>query len=259
MTALIPSWFKNSYKKYRKARRTRKQIRLFKGDVVFCPFCKSTFREFGVFGISKRPNARCHKCGSLERHRLQWKYLTEKLKFFDSHEPVKLLHFAPEKMFYDIFSEMPNLEYVPCDLFPSKYSYKGKAEILKVDITNIPFPDNTFDFILCSHVLEHIPDDRLAMQELYRVMKPHGSGIFQVPIPGRPDTYEDFSIQRPEDREKAFGQHDHVRVYGFDYPDRLRSAGFKVTEDDFARSFSPEECFRLGINASEVLYFCQKL
>ncbi len=236
----------------------RKKIeKKFEGDEVACTICHSKYREFGRIGVKKRPNAKCHNCGSLERHRLIWKYLCEKelLK-----APISLLHFAPEKAFYEIFSSLPNIEYFPCDLDPKKYNSWGKAKVSKVDVTNIPYGSGKFDLILCNHVLEHVPDDKLAMSELFRVMKQGGSGIFQVPIDyQRAETYEDFSIVTPKGRLKAFGQHDHVRWYGRDYGDRLRRAGFHVVEDDFVKGFSEKEQYKYGLMDTELIYLCKKL
>jgi ubiquinone/menaquinone biosynthesis C-methylase UbiE len=130
--------------------------------------------------------------------------------------------------------------------------------VLKVDITNIPFEDSVFDVILCNHVLEHIPDDLNAMAELYRVLKSGGWGIFQVPLDNRNNsTYEDFSITTPEARQKAFGQKDHVRIYGKDYPDRLRKVGFDVKTNDFALKMSAEERFEYGLK-KQLIYYCEK-
>ena len=113
--------------------------------------------------------------------------------------------------------------------------------------------------ILCNHVLEHVPADTQAMAELYRVMKKGGWGILQVPVDyNREKTYEDFTITKPKEREKAFGQHDHVRWYGQDYKDRLKSAGFKVIEDDYVKSFSSEELLQMGLNPSHLIYYCKK-
>jgi len=226
---------------------------------VFCPVCESKFREFEPFGLMKRDNARCPGCGSLERHRLLWKYLNDKTTFFNKDIKIRLLHFAPEKCFYDRFSVNKNIDYVPCDIYPQAYAYQGVKEIIKVDITHLPFEQNNFDVILCIHVLEHIPDDWKALSELYRVMKEKGWGIFQAPLDDkRKVTYEDFTITKPKDREKAFGQHNHVRKYGQDYKDRLKNAGFTVTADDYIKSFSNEELFRYGLQPDEIIYFCRK-
>jgi len=252
---LIPDLLIKEYRTYKK----QKELRPFRGDKVFCPICKSGFNSFAPWGSPERKNAKCRNCSSLERHRLLYLYFNNKTNLFDGSEK-RLLHFAPEKSFYNIFSEKKYIEYIPCDLFPEQYIYYDKkVKIRKVDITNISFEDNFFDIILCNHVLEHIPDDIQAMKEMYRVMKKGGWGILSVPIDySREKTYEDFTITAPEERVKAFGQHDHVRWYGKDYKERLKSAGFKVTEDDYVKKFSPEELFRFGLNPKHIIYYCEK-
>lgn len=248
---MMPKFLLNWYRSYRK----KVVLQFYGGDKVLCPICNSTFKEFGPFGIVPRKNARCYQCSSLERHRLLWKYFNEKTDLFKADKKIRLLHFAPEGVFYDIFSTNQNIDYYPCDLFPENYAFKVK----KADITNIPFEENYFDVIICSHVLEHIPDDALAMSELHRVLKNGGWAILQVPIDyNRETTYEDFSITTPEGRKKAFGQSDHVRWYGLDYKDRLKKAGFIVNEDDFVKSFSSEDLFRYGLRESHLIYYCKK-
>ena len=238
---MIPKYLLNWYRNYR----MKKRLQLYQGDSVVCPICNSKFKEFGTFGLVPRKNARCHKCGSLERHRLLWKYFNEKTDLFKLNKKVQLLHFAPERAFYNIFSTNHNIEYYPCDLSPEHYAYEGNVKVQKADITDIPFEENCFDVIICNHILEHIPNDALAMSELYRVLKKDGWAILQVPIDyKRETTYEDFSITTPEGRKTAFGQHDHVRRYGRDYKDRLKKVGFIVNEDDFVKSFSQEDLFR---------------
>lgn len=252
---ILPRFVISSVKNYRK----RRQLRAFAGTEVYCALCDSSFREFLPYGVSKRQNARCLNCGSLERHRLQLKYLQEKTDLFTRISSRRMLHFAPEKPFRRIFSALQGLEYVPCDLHPKRYEDE-KVEVVKVDISDIPFPDDHFDVILCNHVLEHIPDDAHAMKELYRVMKKGGFGIFQVPIDyNRSTTYEDFSIVDPVARVKAFGQRDHVRWYGRDYVERLRRAGFQVKEDDFVKTLPASDISRLGLQPSELIYYCQKV
>ena len=222
--------------------RNRNKKDIYKGNAVLCPICNSKFKKFGPNGLILRDNARCHKCGSLERHRLLWKYLEEKVNLFKNNKKIRILHFAPENFIYNHFSQQKNIEYIPCDLNPENFKFDSDNIIIKVDITKIPFEDNYFDFILCNHVLEHIPDDKLAMTELYRVMKKDGWGIFQVPINSQSKTtYEDFSITTPEGREKAFGQVDHVRLYGLDYKDKLQDIGFEVKVDDFVNNFSQKK------------------
>jgi SAM-dependent methyltransferase len=188
-------------------------------------------------------------------------YLTRKTDLIKAPERARgkrLLHFAPEASFYRHFASNSKVEYFPVDLFPEEFEASGMT-VARADITAIPFPDNSFDVILCSHVLEHIPDDRLAMSELYRVLAPGGWGIFQVPIDySRAMTYEDPSIVDPADRTLYFGQSDHVRWYGRDYPDRLRSVGFTVQEDDYIHTLPPATVAKYRLNRSELVYLGAK-
>jgi len=225
---------------------------------VKCPICKSRFEIFKPFGLPIRKNAQCPNCQSLERHRLLWLYLQTKERIND-FKNIRILHFAPEEIFFNYFSNNNKIEYFPVDLYPEIYKYKGQSKISRADITQIPFPQNHFDFILCNHVLEHIIDDKRAMAELYRVMKKGGFGIFQVPIDySRESTYEDFSITDPSKREIEFGQYDHVRWYGKDYPERLKNAGFKVYEDEFVKTFNTKGLFKNGLMKNEIIYNCKK-
>jgi len=251
----IPNFLKNIYINYKK----QKELQPYKGDKVFCPICNSSFNNFAPYGFPTRKNAKCRNCGSLERHRLLYIYFNDKTNLFADASKISLLHFAPEKEFYDIFSQEKYKQYIPGDLSPEKYNYNGKVKLRKVDITKIPFEDNSFDVVLCNHVLEHVPNDIQAMAEMYRVMKKGGWGIISVPIDyRREETYEDFTITTAQEREKAFGQHDHVRWYGRDYKDRLKNSGFKVTEDDYVKKFSSDELFRLGLQGTEIIYYCEK-
>jgi SAM-dependent methyltransferase len=254
MLKSILSSVKDKFRAFQK----RKNERQYKGDQVWCSICQSSYRIFTPFGINHRVNARCLNCGSLERHRLLWLFMNESTNLFDGRKK-NLLHFAPEEMFYHIFSNHPDLVYTACDLFPEMYDYTGPIRISKADITSIPFPSDSFDVIICNHVLEHIPDDRQAMKELRRVLKPDGWCILQVPLDQtRRKTYEDFSITTPRGRKKAFGQSDHVRWYGQDYEDRLVEAGFTVKVDDFVKKYSPQEMHRLGIKPGEMIFFCTR-
>ena len=233
------------------------KIKLYSGNSVICPICNSEFSAFAPY--LGRKNARCLRCESLERHRLLWKYLNEKTDIFLGDKKIKLLHFAPERMFYEIFSKYVNIEYYPCDLFPENYAYNDII-VSKADITNIPFEDNYFDVILCNHILEHIPDDRKAMSELFRVMKIGAWGIFQVPVDyNRENTFEDFTITTPLGREKAFGLKDHVRCYGRDYKEKLAEVGFNVSEDDYVKNIPAKEIIKYGFSPSEFIYFTRKL
>jgi SAM-dependent methyltransferase len=254
---IIPAFILNGYRKHQ----NRKKIKFYEGDKVTCPICNSHFKMFApsASGLEKRKNAKCLTCGSKERHRLLFLYFREKTNIFDDSTKKTLLHFAPEKPFYEILSKKQNIEYIPCDLFPETYNFKGKTKVSKVDINKIPFEENYFDIVLCNHVLEHVPTDKQAMSELYRVMKKGGWGIFQVPIDYKKEkTYEDFSITSPKEREKAFGQYDHVRWYGRDYKDKLKNAGFNVTVDDYIKKFSSEELSKFGLSSSHLIYYCTK-
>ena len=162
-------------------------------------------------------------------------------------------------MFYNIFSENNGIEYTPCDLYPKQNQYNGKTKITKADITKIPFEDNSFDFIICSHVLEHIPNDRLAMSELYRVLSKNGNSILQVPVDyNRDKTYEDSNIKSPEERLKEFGHPDHVRYYGKDYKTRLENSGFIVNEDHYISTLDKTGIIKYGLIESELIYHCKK-
>ncbi len=162
--------------------RLNSRIRKYTGMNVFCPICHSSFSEFMPFGVPPREKACCPRCASLERHRLPWLYFTEKTNLFCTDQNLSLLHFSPEEAFFKAFSNTKNIAYSPCDIDPTAYRYKGGMRVKMVDITDIPSGENTFDVVLCNHVLEHIPNDMLAMSELYRVMKKGAWAILQVPM-----------------------------------------------------------------------------
>lgn len=252
----IPVRFVIAVRKFKK----KKEIKSLFGNKVTCPVCNYSFKKFASYGVPVRENAKCPFCGSFERHRLLWRYLKDKTDLFNPNIPKKILHFAPERFFHETFSLQKNTAYYPCDLNSEKYDLPGKIKVLKVDVTNIPFETNTFDIVLCNHVLEHIPDDKKAMCEIYRVMKKGGWGILQVPINyNLATTYEDWSITSAEEREKAFGQSDHVRWYGLDYKNRLENAGFEVHVDDYAKKMTESEIEKFGIIRNELIYHCRKI
>jgi len=214
----------------------------------FCPICQKTSSYFGLFGVKPRQNARCPHCGSLERHRLLYIFFKEKTDFF-SGKSKKMLHIAPESCLEVLFKNAIG-EYISADL------YNPKA-MVKMDIMNIQYEKEIFDIIYCSHVLEHVSDDRKAMRELFRVLKRDGWAILNVPIM-RDKTYEDPSIIDPKEREKVFGQFDHVRAYGLDYVDRLRDAGFSVAIFYAKDLLSESDMERMGLITTEGIYFCTK-
>ncbi|WP_224995145.1 class I SAM-dependent methyltransferase [Cesiribacter sp. SM1] len=224
---------------------------LYRGNGVNCPVCNHNFRKFLPYGRKARENALCPNCLALERHRLMYLFLQRKTPFFT--KPLKVLHIAPELCFIHRFEQQKNLDYVTADI-------ESPLAKVKMDVHQIPFEEATFDVVFCNHVLEHVTSDLQAMREMHRVLKPGGWGIMQIPLfhPLPEVTYEDFSVTTPAEREKAFGQDDHVRLFGKDYPDRLRSAGFKVTEDWLARELPPEEQQRYAL-PQEPVYFVQKV
>ncbi|MGB3591834.1 MAG: methyltransferase domain-containing protein [Nonlabens sp.] len=218
----------------------------YKGDRYEDPIDGNTFKQFLPYGYAQvRENVLSPSTLSLERHRLLWLYLTNKTDFFTAQH--KVLHFAPEQCFLDRFRKYDNLDYTTTDLL-------SPIADVKADICNLPFHDNTYDYILCNHVLEHIPDDRKAMKELYRVLKPGGTAILQIPLDNdREVTFEDDSIIDKKERARIFGQYDHVRIYGMDYFKRLRAAGFEVETIDYTSQIEPELVNRYRLAAGELL------
>jgi SAM-dependent methyltransferase len=249
------------YSKYKAIRKRKYKEMLIKGDRVYCPICKSKFSFFADFGLIVRKNALCHKCGSLERHRLLFLYLESlHLKVYKDSSNYSLLHFAPEKGLFQFFINKSNINYIPCDLNPSIFSFDKTKLIKKIDITNIDLKSNSINLVLCSHVLEHIPDDKLAMKEIYRILKTNGFAIIQVPIDySIDDTFEDWSIIDPIERERVFGQNDHVRIYGNNFRFKLSEVGFEVEEFDFSSKFYFEDIKKFGLDNSGNLFVCKKL
>lgn len=223
------------------------------GKGVLCVCCNSQFRSFAPFGTVRRENAWCPQCESLERHRMLWMFLRERTSVFA--EPTRLLHVAPETIFFKQFVHQSHIEYYPADKFNNLYP-EGTAFI---DLLAINYPDAHFDAIICNHVFQYIEEDRVAMRELHRVLKPGGWAILQVPI-GRHlnQTYEDATITNPIDREKAFGLKDHVRFYAMDYVQRLQEEGFMVQAEDYSSQFSAEEIHRYGFLKGDPIFFCKK-
>ncbi|GGG52934.1 SAM-dependent methyltransferase [Croceivirga lutea] len=223
----------------------------YSGKTYVDPIDGKSFRSFLPYGYeNSRENVLSPSTLSLERHRLLWLFLKNKTNFFT--QELKVLHFAPEQAFYNRFKKMKNLDYVTTDL-------NSPLADVKADICNLPFTDNSFDVILCNHVLEHIPDDKKAMQELYRVLKLGGWGIFQIPQDiSRASTFEDNSITDKKERARIFGQYDHVRVYGRDYFKRLENVGFQVFAEDYTKEFTPEEQEKYRLAKGEIIPLVKK-
>lgn len=218
-----------------------------------CPICNNILRLYLPFGVKLRKNAKCPVCGSLERQRTLWLYIQEHKDILEG-QSIKILHFAPERPIYNKLSMMEDVDYYPVDINPDLYGIRDV-----VDITNIQYEDNFFDLIICYHVLEHIPDDVKAMSELFRVLKPSGKAIINVPFDKtREVTLEDEKYSTPELREKYYGQFDHVRLYGKDYVKRLEKAGFYVETVYPNVNRSAHELKTYGISANETIDVCKK-
>ena len=224
----------------------------YAGNAVEDPIDGRSYRTFLPYGYGnrQRPNVLAPGTLSLERHRLLWLYLRDQTRFFSA--PYKVLHVAPEQCFLGRFKAMPNLNITTADM-------ESPIADVKLDVQAMPFEDHTFDVVLCNHVLEHVPDDLKAMREIYRVLKPGGWAIMQVPQEWeRPTTFEDPSITDRAERERIFGQYDHVRVYGADYPNRLKEAGFRVETFMAAEHYGADLVERYRLPLGEPLYIAYR-
>jgi SAM-dependent methyltransferase len=213
---------------------------VFWGNKVECPVCKRHFRKFLPYGYgTAKDNRLCPGCLSLERHRLLYLYLKEKTNFFTDN--LTVLHFAPEQPFLKRFRKCKNLKYTTADL-------DSPIADIQLDVTKIDLPDNSYDVVICNHVLEHVTDANIAMKEIYRILKPDGWAIMLVPINPDIDTFEDPSVTDPKERERLFGQYDHVRQFGRDYPDYIAKAGFdEVIVDDLYYSIPEKDRERMKL------------
>ncbi len=220
------------------------------GNEVECPICGSTYSRFLPFN---RPNALCYTCKSLERHRLVYLYLKNKTDFFEGEK--RILHFAPEKCLHDVIRKYPNLRYETADLMTTYIDAIGVMPDHVMSVTDIKFPDNTFDTVICNHVFELVPDDATGMHEIYRVLKPNGYAIIQGAVHNTlPQTIETQALS-PEERKRIAGAHQHVRRYGRDYRDRLTAAGFRVEVSSYVKELDWK---RYGLMADEQVYVCWK-
>ena len=217
----------------------------FKGNRFTDPIDGSSYRKFLPYGYQNlRQNALCPGTLSLERHRLLWLYLDRKTNFLI--DAIRVLHVAPEQVFYKKFKSFSHWDYTTTDL------HSPLADV-KADICALPFEDNTYDFILCNHVLEHIPNDLKAMEELYRVLKPGGTAILQVPLEeDRENTFEDDSITDQQERTRIFGQYDHVRIYGQDYYKRLQEVGFEAIPMDFIKEVTEDDIQHFALPSERI-------
>jgi len=244
LAGVSPEWAKRPLR----AGRRLLQSLPYRGTERVCPICNGESSRFAPFGTPTRDEGRCIHCDSLERHRFLWLYLTMCTDLFDGRHK-RMLHVAPEPCFVPRFEARLGRDYLTADL-------ANPRAMLRMDIEDIQFPDAAFDVIYCSHVLEHVRDDRRAMREFRRVLKPDGWAILLVPIMSDA-TFEDESIVDPAERLKAFGDETHVRRYGPDYADRLRESGFEARITAVPDMFGPEERLRMGLSpASGEIFHC---
>ncbi len=261
---LIPEKIRYSlFKSYRQIR-TSIQILTHKGDKYICPFCNYNARDLFIVGRDsevlkkkeiiggKKGPSGCYKCRSSERERLVYTYLKENLNISNSNSFENVLHIAPEPNLTSKLLKLDFKNYICGDLFTDGYSYKGHVQ--NMDVTSIPYPDHTFDLIICNHVLEHVPNDQVAMKEICRVLNSKGKAILQVPISkNSSQTFEDFKVNTPEQREIVFGQYDHVRIYGQDYVQRLENCGFKVDRINISNEYP-----QYGLDLDEDIFVCSR-
>ena len=216
----------------------------------YCPVCRMPSKRFGEFGKVPREDAQCLFCGVLERHRLTWLYFKEMTDIFDKR-PKIMLHVAPESMFEKLLKNRLGSGYLTADLHCPR-------AMVRMDVTDLPYPEETFDVIYCSHVLEHVVDDKAAVREFYRILKPDGWAILLVPITAD-RTFEDHSVTDPSERLKLFGQEDHLRRYGPDFVQRLEEARFKVKVTIPSNFLNRRQIIRMGItDAAGDIFHCTK-
>jgi SAM-dependent methyltransferase len=229
---------------------------VFWGKRLTDPIDGRSYRKFFKYGYaerSTRKDALSPGTLSLERHRLMWLWLKRETTFFS--EPARMLHVAPEYCFMKRFKAQPNLDVITADL-------ESPWADVKMDLHAIPFPENSFDVVFCNHVLEHVTDDQQCMREMVRVLKPGGWALIQSPMNIHAEkTVEDPSITDPGERERLFGQYDHVRMYGRDFQARLEKAGFLVERIDYLKKLTAEEISRYSVrgpSGDDHFYRCIK-
>ena len=243
---------------------------IYMGNRYYCPFCQNSFRNFlkggypspiaeekKIIGSGRRNNMLCPRCYSTDRDRLIYLYLKEKTNLFV--ENAEILHIAPEGSLKHFLSKLPNIGYTTGDKFEEGYKgYYYDRDVQQLDVTNLPYEDNSFDLVICNHVLEHVKDDIKAMTEIRRVLKENGRAVLQVPISLLLTKTDEEKVDTAEEREKRFGQFDHVRLYALDYQFRLEKAGFKVEIHNPERDGWGSEISKLALNPLEDVYVGRK-
>ncbi len=225
---------------------TRNKLKYF-GLKRFCPVCRSWLRYFRPHGNKPRLDALCPVCHSLERHRLVWLFFKDKTNLFEA--PLKMLHAAPENCFIRRLRNRENIDYTSIDI-------ESNLADKNMDLTCLDFENETFDVFYCSHVLEHIPDDKKALAEIHRVLKKDGWAVFMVPMSGQ-TTQEDPHLTDPAEREKRFGNINHYRIYGTDFVEKLQQHGFQAQTAHHYTQFSKFKTTFWGL-LNEPIFYCKK-
>lgn len=213
-----------------------------------CGWRLRAFVERGSF-FGNSHDAYCPRCNAKARHRGLWLFLAQSGLLGTNR--TRLLHVAPWPKIAELIKRLSNVEYVSVDLTSSEHV------TIQADITSLPMTDDSFDAAICIHVLEHVPDDRSAISELHRVLKPGGWALVSVPIRMDQPTFEDSSITDPNERKRFFGERVHVRYYGYDFADRLEQAGFKPTVHKGV-DFTEDQRYLHGLRDDEDIYVCRK-
>jgi len=223
---------------------------LYIGSNVACPVCGGNFRRF--IKLDKQDpesDLLCPRCGSGRRQRLLWLFLENEVGIASGE--LNILHFSPLSCLVTKLKSLKNINYITSD-------FEDTMADRNYDITDIDEKDDSFDMVICYHVLEHVADDRKAMQELFRILKPNGCAILQVPWKGQ-DTFEDSDIVLPEERKEAFGQEDHVRIYSLnDFVNRLKNAGFTVELNSYAEELGANDIKKYALKKGEIIFVCHK-
>lgn len=224
---------------------------LFAGRRYTCPCCGWRLRAFTAGGTSlrRRHLSYCPRCNSKARHRRIWLFLQERTNLFDGE--LRLFEVSPKFSFARRFVRMRGLDYLGADLVARPHVG------LRMDLTSTPIRSETFDALICVHVLEEIADDASAISELYRILRPGGWALVSVPTDMERPTYEDPTITDPKERKRVFGEKAHVRIYGYDLVDRLEAAGFEV-EVDLAKDLDRSVRDRYGLRDDENIFFCRR-
>lgn len=242
----------------------------YKGNSYYCPYCNQSFRkmlpggleykvieERNIVGGGYRDNIVCPRCYSTDRDRLIYIFLKHKTSVFSN--PLKMLHVAPEGSVRSLLRSYPGIDYFTGDKFTEGYNdYYYDRDVIQMDITNIQYEDESFDAIISNHVLEHIENDILAISELYRVLRKGGWAVLQVPIARSLKMSLEIETHTQKEREELFGQFDHVRLYGLDYPKKLEQVGFTIEVLNPHEDKWPFDLDKYAINKHESIYLAKK-